>query len=140
MVIGADRFAFVSFAKSDTPYYCAHVQSVADTAVPASVLLPLARRVRDMFAKVGHAARALHDDPAPLPQLPDDPADLAFAVAQFVDLDLAVRQNLLSVDSVEARLNLLVSTLAPLVGGLEQGAQVHQRAKTNGHGPSEENA
>jgi hypothetical protein len=79
----------------------------------------------------------MQDDTSPLPELPEDPAEMSFAVAQYLDLELSTRQQLLSSRSADDRLHQLEFTLTPLIDGLEAGAQVHERAKTNGrgHGP-----
>ena len=134
MVMGTDRFAFLGFAAADTLYRSARVEPVTDVPATPDVVEPLAREVRDVFLRAGRAARTMQDDGTPLPELPDDPSQLSFAVAQYVDLELAERQRLLSSRSAEERLRMLATTLAPLISNLERGADVHERARTNGHG------
>lgn len=134
MVMGTDRFAFLEFADTEAPYHSARVEPVTDLAVPREVLQPLAVRVRDVFVRAGHAARSMQDDRSPLPELPEDPAELSFAVAQYLDLDLTERQVLLSSRAPDERLRRLEHTLGPLITGLEAGARVHEGAKGNGRG------
>ncbi|MGQ0647064.1 MAG: LON peptidase substrate-binding domain-containing protein [Gemmatimonadaceae bacterium] len=134
MVMGTERFAFVEFAETGAPYYSAVVENVTDLPIPTEVLEPMAARVRDVFLRAGRAARAMQDDAAPLPELPSDPGEMSFAVAQYLDLDLTARQQLLSSRGPDERLQQLEVTLTPLIAGLEQGALVHERAKANGHG------
>jgi len=88
-----------------------------------------------LFARVGAAARALADDPDALPSLPDDPTMLAFAIAALIDMDAPARQRLLASRSAGDRLRQIESLLAPAVESLELRAVVHDRAKSNGHGP-----
>jgi Lon protease-like protein len=137
MVMGTERFAFLEFTNAGTPYHSARVEPVTDEPVSAGVLEPLAARVRAAFLRAGRAARSMQDDTSPLPELPEDPAEMSFAVAQYLDLELSTRQQLLSSRSADDRLHQLEFTLTPLIDGLEAGAQVHERAKTNGrgHGP-----
>jgi hypothetical protein len=110
------------------------VDRLAEPVIAADVLTLLADRVRTAFARVGRAAREMQDDPSPLPELPDDPSLLSFAVAQYIDLDLPDKQRLLTALSADERLQQLDALLSPLVGELEQRAHVHGRAKGNGKG------
>ena len=137
MVMGTVRFAFIAFAETGTPYDTARVESVVDRPVEPSVLEPLAERVRDVFLRAGRAARAMQDDRSPLPELPGDPSELSFAVAQYLDLELPERQALLASLAPDERLQQLEVLLEPLIRGLETGARVHEHARANGrgHGP-----
>ena len=54
--------------------------------------------------------------------------------AQYVDLPIEFRQRLLASRSPLDRLELLLETLSPMIAQLEVGANVHERARTNGHG------
>jgi len=94
----------------------------------------LAERVRDVFRRVGRAARTLADDPDPLPELPDDPASLSFAIASMIDIGLEARQEILSSRSPVARLRELDTVLSAALGAIVARAQVHTLAKSNGRG------
>lgn len=134
MVIGGERFEFRTFAEMGTPYHSASVEGVVDADVDGATLAPVARSVREVFGRAGRAARTMQDDASALPELPEDPAELSFAVAQYVDLPLDFRQRLLTSRSALDRLELLLETLSPMIAQLEVGANVHERARTNGHG------
>jgi hypothetical protein len=101
---------------------------------PPEALLPTAERVREVFQRVGHAARTLSDDSAPLPELPEDPAQLTFRVAGSIDLDPVLKQQILSSRSPSERLRALESLLTAAVPVLERRAATHARAKQNGQG------
>lgn len=134
MVMGTTRFVLRKFVAADTPYHMGLVDTLTEPAVDVALVSGLAHRVRVAFARVGLAAREMQDDPTPLPELPDDPSLLSFAVAQYIDLDLADKQRLLTAAATDARLQELDALLSPLVGELEQRASVHGRAKGNGKG------
>jgi hypothetical protein len=106
-----------------------------DADEPPLTLAPSAERVRELFLRVGTAARTLTDDPDALPVLPDDPALLAFAVAALIEMEGAARQRLLASRSPGDRLRDIEMLLSPAVDSLERRATVHVRAKSNGHGP-----
>jgi Lon protease-like protein len=135
VVRGTDRFALDRYLESTRPYYVAEASSYEDAEEPPLTLAPGASRVRELFARVGTAARTLQDDPDALPLLPDDPSLLAFAVAALIDLDAPTRQRLLTSRSPSARLRDIELLLSPAVDSLERRATVHVRAKSNGHGP-----
>jgi Lon protease-like protein len=137
LVTGRERFALDHFVESPSPYHVADVTPVQDDVESEIVLDPLARRVRSLFDRVGRAARQIADDAAPLPELPEDPARTSFAMAQYIDLDLAVKQQLLSSRSPSARLRQLEQLLGNVVETIEARSRVHSRARTNGRGAHE---
>jgi Lon protease-like protein len=139
MCTGGDRFALARFVDdADAPYHVGEVAEYADLPEDAAQLAAAGARVRHLFARVGRAARTLSDDDEPVPALPDDDARLSFAVASHVDLDAGARQRLLQSRSAAARLAELETLLASAVNPLERRAAVHERAKSNGHGPHDE--
>ncbi|MGQ0537866.1 MAG: LON peptidase substrate-binding domain-containing protein [Gemmatimonadaceae bacterium] len=136
LVRGAQRFSFVQFVDSETPYHVGLVDEVADEEVPAYALRDLAVRVRELFVRVAHAARLIADDQAPVPDLPHDDKSLAFVVAQYLDLDLASKYRVLASRSPADRLRQVDGVLSPVVESIEDRAAVHVRARGNGHGQS----
>jgi ATP-dependent Lon protease len=135
LIRGGERFTLERFVDSPLPYHVGDTSPYFDTAEAPPALTPLADRVRMLFGRVGAAARALADDPDALPTLPDDPTMLAYAIAALIDMDPPARQRLLASRSAGDRLRQIESLLAPAVESLELRAVVHDRAKSNGHGP-----
>jgi hypothetical protein len=84
---------------------------------------------------VARAARTIADETGPAPALPDDPAEVAFAVAARVEFDLAARQRLLASRSAVGRLDDVADLLERAVRNVEERATVHERARSNGRGP-----
>lgn len=134
VVTGAGRFVFERFEHTDLPYFVGQVSDYHDAAEFAPTVAPLADRVRELFLRVGVAARTLADDPDALPELPQDPALLAYSIAAVIDMDVNARQSLLASRSPSGRLRDIELLLAPAVESLELRATVHTRAKSNGHG------
>jgi Lon protease-like protein len=133
LVRGTDRFALVSFVISSHPYHVCTAAPIEDEFEIGAELDALAERVRDLFRRVGRAARTLADDPDPLPELPDEAAILSFAIASMIDIGLDARQEILSSRSPLERLGHLDRVLTDALGTLVSRAQVHTLAKTNGH-------
>jgi Lon protease-like protein len=140
LVTGRERFAFERFVESTSPFHVADVSPIHDDVESEIVLDPLARRVRSLFERVGRAARQIADDASPLPELPDDPGRTSFAMAQYIDLELAVKQQLLSSRSPAARLRQLEQLLSGVVETIESRSRAHSRAQTNGRGAHEAGA
>jgi Lon protease-like protein len=136
LVRGTRRFALERFVEAEHSYHVAQVRDYDDEPGDASAdLEDAAAQVRATFTRVARAARAIADDDAPLPELPDDPALLAFHVASLVDFDRDERQALLASRSPLARLRAVDALLSRAVGGVEDRAAAHARARRNGHGP-----
>jgi Lon protease-like protein len=133
-VEGRERFLLRALVTSPLPYHVGMIVPYEDAPEPTALLEPLATRVRERFERIAHAARTISDDADAIPELPDDPALLAFRVASFIDLDVPARRQLLASTSPGERLRTVDSVLAPAVDPMEQRATTHERAKTNGHG------
>jgi ATP-dependent Lon protease len=140
LVAGAGRFVLEGFEDTNRPYHVGRISDYEDASEPTQALAPVAERVRELFQRVGTAARTLADESEGLPTLPDDPALLAYAIAAVIDMDLNARQRLLASRSPGGRLRDIELLLAPAVESLEHRAVVHVRAKLNGHGPQAESA
>jgi Lon protease-like protein len=134
IVRGLERFALGGFLDLDRPYHVCRGEAYEDEFEIGAELDDLAERVRDVFQQVGKAARALADDPAPLPDLPSEPSLLSFAIASVIDLDVETRQELLVSRSPTDRLRRLDAVLSPALVALVRHAHVHTLAKTNGRG------
>jgi Lon protease-like protein len=134
VVRGLERFALVSPVSSDLPYHVWSAVGVADAVEIGGQIEALAERVREVFGRVGRAARTLSDDPEPLPDLPDDPASLSFAIGAMIDIDMDTRQALLTSRSPVDRLERLDVMLSAALGSIVKRAHVHTLAKTNGRG------
>jgi Lon protease-like protein len=136
LVEGTNRFALERFVDTPHAYHVALVSDYDDepgddpTAVDAA-----ARHVRATFDRVARAARTIADDDDDLPEMPDDATLLSFRIASLVDFDRTERQALLTSRSPLARLRDIDTLLGRALGGLEERAATHARARGNGHGP-----
>ena len=134
VVHGIRRFALQRFVASPAPYHVGEVAEYEDIPEDTDALAPMAARVRDLFSRVGRAARTLADDHDPLPVLPDEPDALSFGVAALIDMEVPRRQELLVSRLASDRLVVIEQLLSSAVSSLEARAKVHGRAKSNGRG------
>ena len=135
VVHGVRRFALRRFVTNPAPYHVAEIAEYDDFPEDASALDPVASRVRDLFARVGRAARTLADDHDPLPPLPDEADSLSFGIAALIDIEAPRRQEILVSRLASERLHSIEQLLSGAVDSLESRARVHGRAKSNGRGP-----
>jgi Lon protease-like protein len=135
VVHGVRRFSLQRFVATAAPYYIGEIAEYDDFHEDESALAPSASRVRELFARVGRAARTLADDNDPLPSLPDEADALSFGIAALIDMELPQRQALLISRLASERLDTLEQMLSSAVDSLEARAKIHGRAKSNGRGP-----
>jgi Lon protease-like protein len=134
LVAGEERFTFRRFVESPHPYHVAEVGGYDDEPEESEALDALGAEVRALFERVAVAARALTDDRSPVPELPEDPALLAFRIASLIDTTATMRYELLESRSALGRLHEIRRLLAAAVDSLEARAGMHQRARRNGRG------
>jgi len=127
VVEGAERFALERIADDAAPYLVADVTLIGDDSTDAPVAVAVvADEVTSNFKRVVTAVHTLNDDTSPPPELPDDPAQLAFSIAGMVDFELAQRQALLESRSPMSRLSLVNGVLRTVLPDLELKAAMHQ--------------
>ena len=135
VVHGVRRFSLQRFVVSPAPYQVGEVADYDDMPEDTAALAPAASRVRELFDRVGRAARTLSDEHDPLPPLPEEPGALSFGIAQLIDMEAARRQELLVSRLASGRLATIEALLSGAVDSIEARARVHGRAKSNGRGP-----
>lgn len=136
LVRGVSRFVFLGWSDAaDHPYRVGSTAPYDDEPEQPSALAQVAESVRDDFLRAARATRQLSGERGSIPELPRDPAALSFIVAAMIDLGLEARQRLLASRSALVRLTEIEDVLARAAPALVARAEVHERAKSNGHGP-----
>ena len=134
LTVGIIRFRIEDYIETDDPYLVGEVSYFEDEEEDAELLEPRARAVRDLFLRVAKAVRELAGEQIDLPDLPDiTPAQLSFFVAAAVDFDLKLKYALLETRSTGERLKRLYELLSQAVNQVEERAEIHKVAQTNGH-------
>ncbi len=101
--VGTDRFRLRSVDRRSRPYLVGAVEWLPAEPPPAG-LARLATTVGTLFADYVDAAAGLQGRPTEPAELPEDPAELAYAVAAGAVLTLEDRQALLEAETARARL------------------------------------
>jgi Lon protease-like protein len=129
---GIERFRFQGYTDATTPYLVGMAELCADHGMPADAGTLL--RLGVLFGRAVTASRLLADDRGPAPELPSSEELRTFAMAQFLELPLSTRQELLAMMSAAERAERLVTSLEALLPSLEERAARHEKASSNGHG------
>jgi len=92
-------------------------------------------RIRDLAQRYAAALGTIAEVERE-PDLSEEPGLLSFQIAALVDWDQPTKHRFLAIRSAFERITRLLQTLPKLVAEIERRAEVHQRAPTNGKGPS----
>ena len=141
LAIGETRYVVQEFIETDRLYRIARVEPFADEPWDDTAILErLADDLRDEFRRFATALGELTDKPLAPMNLPEDPAALSFHVAASIDVEMRIKQELLESQSPQERVTRLTTLLESVTGDVAQRAQVHQRAKRNGRGNTDDSS
>lgn len=119
VIVGTSRFRVTRIDVS-RPYLVATVEYLPDARGGGSGLAPLAERVGQAFLQYARALGDLADVAASSVELPDDPELLSYLVSSSLQVETAHKQELLELDSAEARLRRCLTLLRREAVLLEQ--------------------
>src|ERR671916_509158 len=123
LLVGAARYRAEEYVERGDPYLVARVEFFEDEGGDARLLRRRAREVSDVFTRIARAVRTLNDDRAEPPDLSDaEPERLSFLVAAAMEMDTAVKQELLELRSGAERLQRLHGLLSEAVESYERRA------------------
>lgn len=126
LVVGRERFVLDRFIAHTAPYHVADVTLIDDEPCPSPVALAVSSDdVVSNFRRIVRAVHTLNDERAPIPELPDDGAQLSFAIAAMIDFDLEERQAVLAERRPLVRLQRVGDVLRRVVSDLELQAAMH---------------
>ena len=124
VVRGTERFALRRFVDDAAPYHVAEVATYDDEPESRIAVDLVADELRAVFARV---VRVVHADRSDAVRaLPDDGANVAFAIAAMIDLDVVARQRILESRSALARSRELHALLQQAVEMMEVRAAVRE--------------
>ncbi len=95
---------------------------------------PLADEVFTLFRRIALAAHKLGGERGAFPDVAQtEPEALSFLVTAAFNLEPDLKYQLLETRSTVERLERLKEILVQTVGKMEESAEIHKIAKTNGH-------
>lgn len=135
LTVGLVRYRLLEYVEAGEPYLSGRVEFFEDEREDVEMLGERARGVAKLFTRIARAVRALNDDRAALPDLPDaEPERLSFLVAAAMELDAEAKQSLLELRSTAERLERISNLLSQVVNNYEERARTHKLSRGNGHG------
>ena len=135
LTIGLIRYRVEAYVERGDPYLVVRVRFFEDEEEDLESLSDRAHEVAETFTRIARAVRVLNDERASLPDISDtEPQRLSFLVAAAMEIDAAVKQEMLELLSTSERLRRLSDLLARAVTNYEERARLHELAKGNGHG------
>lgn len=134
LTVGIIRYRLIDYVDAGEPYLVGDVEFFEDVKEAAEVLNPLADEVFTLFKRVAKAAHKLSGERGRFPDIPQtEPEQLSFLVTAAFNLEPELKYQMLETDSTVERLSRLREILLQTVDKMEESAEVHKIAKTNGH-------
>lgn len=135
LTLGLIRYRLESYVDRGDPYLVGRVSFFEDDIKSAPLLEERAEEVSKLFMRIARAVRIINDERASLPELPPtEPERLSFLVAAAMELETAIKIELLELRDTSERLKRLGDLLARAVSSYEERARLHGIARGNGHG------
>ena len=134
LTMGVIRYRLLEYVESADPYPVGDVIFFEDEAESDEILAPLADEVYELFQRVAKAAFKLSGGRGRFPDIPKTaPEQLSFLVTAAFNLDNELKYQMLETTSTSNRLEKLRDILYQAVNKMEDTAEIHKVAQTNGH-------
>ena len=134
LTIGVVRYRLIDYVEAGEPYLLGNVEFFEDETEDETILNPLADEVFTLFRRVARAAHRLSGERGAFPDVQKtEPEALSFLVTAAFNLEPDLKYQLLETRSTVERLKRLQGILIQTVDKMEESAEIHKIAKTNGH-------
>jgi Lon protease-like protein len=134
LTMGIVRYRLIDYVETSDPYFVGDVIFFEDDEEDEVSLQPLADEVYELFERVAKAAFKLSGGRGRFPEIPKTaPEQLSFLVTAAFNLDNQLKYQMLEITSTKLRLEKLRDILNQAVDKMEDSAEIHKIAQTNGH-------
>jgi len=134
LTAGIIRYRLLSYVDLGKSYFTAEVVFFEDVDEEESILKPISDELFELFKRVARAAFDLSGNRGRPPEIQQaEPEQLSFFITAAFNLDNALKYRLLEMVSTTERLRRLRGILNQAVGKMEENAEIHKAAQTNGH-------
>lgn len=132
--VGVIRYRLLEYVDSGDPYFVGDVEFFEDDEADELIVKPLADEVFRLFKRVAKAAHKLSGERGRFPDIPKaEPEALSFLVTAAFNFEPEMKYQFLEMRSTVERLERLKDILRQTVGKMEETADIHKLAQTNGH-------
>lgn len=133
LTIGVIRYKIVDFIESNAPYFVSQIEFFEDFKEDEQRLETLGNEVFALFQRIAKAAHKLSGQRGSFPEIPKtQPEQLSFLVCAAFNLDNELKYKMLETRSTIERLEKLQEILNQTVGRVEESAEIHKIAQSNG--------
>ena len=134
LTMGLVRYRLTEYVETPDPFFVGDVIFFEDEKESIEILQPLADEVYELFERVAKAAFKLSGGRGRFPEIPKtEPEQLSFLVTAAFNLDNELKYQMLEITSTKSRLEKLHDILDQAVNKMEDSAEIHKIAQTNGH-------
>ncbi|HEY2867377.1 MAG TPA: LON peptidase substrate-binding domain-containing protein, partial [Pyrinomonadaceae bacterium] len=134
LTTGVVRYRLIDYVETGDPYFVGDVIFFEDEDETDEDLQSLADEVYALFERVAKAAFKLSGGRGRFPEIPKtEPEQLSFLVTAAFNLDNPLKYQMLETTSTSDRLEKLRDILNQAVNKMEDSAEIHKIAQTNGH-------
>lgn len=131
---GVIRYHLIDYVSAGEPYLVGDVEFFEDEPEDKNILNPLADEVFALFRRIAKAAHKLGGERGSFPDVQqNEPQALSFLVTAAFNFEPELKYRLLETRSTVERLTKLRGILVQTVDKMEDSAEIHKIAKTNGH-------
>ncbi|MBL8152313.1 MAG: LON peptidase substrate-binding domain-containing protein [Blastocatellia bacterium] len=130
LTAGGMRFRVLEYIE-EKPYLIAEVEVLQDDLEeqePTGLII----EIKTLYEQVADALRELNEEQ--LPDLPESAEELSFTIASSIRLKDDVKQEFMEIFSTKTRLQYIKKLLLEIKEKYVVQADMHKRAKLNGHG------
>ncbi len=128
IVQGLERIAIDDFV-SDAPFLVAKVHALPEVKEEGAEIEALERAAIDLFQRLVNLVQYLPDQLALAVMNLEDPLQIVYLIASSAQMDLALRQELLEMNSVREKLERVTAFLAHELEVLELGKKITSQAQ-----------
>lgn len=134
LCVGEQRFRLLDYEEGE-PYLQARVEFFEDETAFEDFSEETAE-AKALFARLAKLAQQIKENEREdeLPDLPEDPQELSFMLAAYLDLSLAEKQEMLELTDTGVRLQRVAKQLREMVEDYERRLRGRKISKVNGHG------
>lgn len=134
LTLGIIRYRLLDYVETGDLYYVGEVEFFEDETEDEMLLTEAADDVYALFSRIAKAAHKLSGQAGELDDIPQAPPEmLSFLVTAAFNLDNEMKYELLETTSTIERLKKLHEILQKAVVKMEESADIHKLAQTNGH-------
>jgi ATP-dependent Lon protease len=134
LCVGEDRFRVVDYEEGE-PYLTARVELFEDDTAFED-FSEATTEAKSLFERIAKLAQQIKENEREeeIPELPEDPQELSFMLAAYLDLSLSEKQELLELTDTGVRLERVIKQLREMADDYERRLRGRKISKVNGHG------